>query len=371
MSSILNYVILDNTVFHYLFAILVFLIAILFIRFFVRGVIRQFNEHARKTPGFLDNFVVSLLERIAFPYLHLWALFAALKILNLPPSFEKALNYTGLAVSVFFVARFITMLSSFGLRTYLLRRGETDAVLEKSLKGILIVIQVLVWSGAIIFFLDNLGFKVSAVIAGLGVGGIAVALAAQTLLKDLFSYFSIIFDRPFKVGDFIIIDDYMGTIEYIGIKTTRVRSLSGELLVFPNSNLTDARLRNYQIMETRRIEFRFNVVYKTGFEQLKEIPKIVESIIRSIKDVKFDRAHFKSFGESFLVFEVVYIVLSSDYNKYMDLQQEINFRIKEELDKRDIHFATPSRHIYLHKTWSEEPHPMKHNNADYPLKKTV
>ncbi|MDP2942472.1 MAG: mechanosensitive ion channel family protein, partial [Candidatus Omnitrophota bacterium] len=217
----------------------------------------------------------------------------------------------------------------------------------------LIVVKVLIWGGAIILFLDNLGFKISAIIAGLGIGGVAVALAAQAILKDLFSYFSIIFDQPFKIGDFIIVGDLMGTIEYIGIKTTRIRSLGGEMLIFSNSDLTDSRLRNYRLMEKRRVVFKLGVVYETSRERLKEIPKIIENSIKNVKDTMFDRAHFFSYGDFSLIFEIVYYVVGADYNKYMDIQQEINFAIKEEFERKGIEFAFPTQTLYVNKTESK------------------
>ena len=212
------------------------------------------------------------------------------------------------------------------------------------------VIKILVWGGVVIFILDNFGFKISAVIAGLGIGGVAVALAAQAILKDLFSYFSIIFDHPFKIGDFIIIEDYMGTIEHVGIKTTRIRSLGGEMLVFSNSDLTDSRVRNYKLMEKRRVVFKLGVVYETPTERLKEMPKIIENSIKNVKDAILDRAHFFSYGDFSLIFEIVYYVVGADYNKYMDIQQEINFAIKEEFERKGIEFAFPTQTLYVNKT---------------------
>ncbi len=198
--------------------------------------------------------------------------------------------------------------------------------------------------------LDNLGFKISAVIAGLGIGGIAVALAAQAILGDLFSYFAILFDRPFEVGDFIILGEYLGTIEHIGIKTTRIRSLSGEQLVFSNTDLTSSRLRNYKRMGKRRVVFKLGVTYQTTLKQLKTIPGIIENIIKGVKDTTFDRVHFSSYGDFSLIFEVVYYVMSRDYNKYMDIQQVINFAIKKEFEAGGIEFAYPTQTLYLTKT---------------------
>ena len=194
----------------------------------------------------------------------------------------RSINVLMLALLTLFTARFITMFLSYIFAEYLRKRGK-DITLERSLDSTLKILKFIVWALAIIFFLDNLGFKISTVIAGLGIGGIAVGLAAQAILKDLFSYFSIIFDRPFEIGDFVIVGDYLGTVEYIGVKTTRVRSLGGEQLVFSNTDLTDSRVRNYKRMEKRRVVFQFGVTYGTSVEKLKEIPKIVEEIIKSIK----------------------------------------------------------------------------------------
>jgi small-conductance mechanosensitive channel len=201
----------------------------------------------------------------------------------------------------------------------------------------------------LVFLLDNLGFEISAVIAGLGIGGIAIALAAQAILGDLFSYFVIFFDRPFEIGDFIVIGDKKGNVEYIGIKTTRLRSLSGEQLVFSNTDLTNSRIQNFRRMERRRVVFKLGVVYETPGNQLAEIPVIVKEIIDEQPDVTFDRGHFASYGDFSLNFEFVYYVMSSDYNKYMDTQQAINLKIYQEFEKRGIVFAYPTQTLYLNK----------------------
>ena len=202
--------------------------------------------------------------------------------------------------------------------------------------------------------LDNLGFEVSTVIAGLGIGGIAIALAAQAILGDLFSYFVIFFDRPFEIGDFVILpNEFMGTIEYIGIKTTRIRSLSGEQIVVANTDLTNSRIRNYKRMERRRVVFKLGVIYQTTSKQLAEIATIVKTIIENQSDTTFDRGHFQSYGDFSLNFEFVYYVLSGDYNKYMDTQQAINLKIYEEFEKRGIEFAYPTQTLFVSKNASE------------------
>jgi small-conductance mechanosensitive channel len=255
-------------------------------------------------------------------------------------------------IITFYGIRLLISLINYSLEQYWIKKeGKTFS--RQSLKGIITLIKVVIWGIGITFLLDNLGFKISTVIAGLGIGGIAVALAAQTILGDLFNYFVIFFDRPFEVDDFIIIGDYMGTIETIGIKTTRIRSLGGEQLVFSNTDLTNSRIRNYKRMQKRRVLFRIGVVYQTKLEQMKEIPGLIKEIVESIPDTVFDRAHFASFGDFSLDIEIVYYILSSDYNKYMDIQQELNFKIMEEFEKRGIEFAYPTRTIFLEKSDKE------------------
>src|SRR5690606_3530149 len=255
------------------------------------------------------------------------------------------------------IIRLIVSILKYVLNVYLQRKGEDGtAEREKQLKGITTLASFLIWSIGLVFLLDNLGFEISAVIAGLGIGGIAIALAAQTILGDLFSYFVIFFDKPFKIGDFIIINDKMGSVEYIGIKTTRLRSLGGEQLIFSNTDLVNSRIHNYKRMERRRVVFKLGVRYETPPSLLKKAPDTIKEIIQGIKDTTFDRCHFISYGDFSLVIETVYYVLSADYNKYANIQQEINFKIFEAFDKMGICFAYPTQTLYLNnQSGFEEP----------------
>jgi small-conductance mechanosensitive channel len=347
-GEILKQSFLGNRLLDYLFCVSLLLAGLLFIKIFRRIFLRRLKKWAQKTSTSLDDFLVRLIERILLPLAYLGALYLSINILSLSTLLQRIINIAAMAVLTLFIARLATILINYGFNIYWIRR-DRDANLKRSLNGILRITKVVVWGLAVIFFLDNLGFKISAVIAGLGIGGVAVALAAQAVLGDLFSYFAIIFDRPFEVGDFIIIGEYLGTIEYIGIKTTRIRSLSGEQLIFSNTDLTNSRVRNYKRMEKRRVVFRLGVTYQTSLEQLKAIPGIIENIIKNVKDTIFDRAHFFSYADFSLVFEVVYYVIGSNYNKYMDIQQEINFAIKKEFEERSIEFAYPTQTLYLSK----------------------
>lgn len=235
-------------------------------------------------------------------------------------------------------------------RFMLLRREqqlEEDAGAVAALDIVSFLTQVGVWAIVFLLVLDNLGVNITALVAGLGVGGIAVALAAQNIISDLFASLSIVLDRPFVLGDFLVIDNYYGNVEKVGLKTTRVRSLSGEQLVFSNNDLLNSRIRNFGQMVERRIVFTISVVYQTPFEKLAELPGIIEDIIVKQDSARFDRAHFQKFGDYSLNYEIVYFVESSDYKLYMDIQQSVNLEIFRRFAEEGIEFAYPTQSIFV------------------------
>jgi small-conductance mechanosensitive channel len=208
------------------------------------------------------------------------------------------------------------------------------------------VIQVVVFAFALFVILGIFHQDLSGVVVGLGVGGIAIALALQSILSDALSAFSIYFDRPFEIGDFIVIGDYAGTVNKIGIKSTRIKLLQGEELVISNKELTSSSVRNFKKLEQRRIVFAVKVTYDTPIEKLKKIPAIIGTIIKNTELTRLDRVHFQQFGDFSLDFEVVYYITTGDYTKYMDIQQQINFSIMEEFDKENISMAYPTQKIF-------------------------
>jgi len=347
-QDMLENVFLGNRVLDYLICLGVFLGCFIVIQIIRLVVIKRLKKWAEKTTTTIDDLVIRIIQKIIVPIAYMGVLYVSVNTLTLDSMAEKAVNIIATAFLTVFSARLAIILTTEGFAMYLAKKGKT-ASLERSLKGITGILKIIIWGLAVTFFLDNLGFKISAVIAGLGIGGVAVALAAQAVLGDLFSYFAIVFDRPFEIGDFIIIGDYLGVIEHIGIKTTRIRSLGGEQLIFSNTDLTNSRVRNYKRMQKRRVVFKLGVTYQTPLAKLKAIPGMIEKIIKNVKDTVFDRAHFSTYGDFNLVIEVVYYVLSSDYNKYMDTQQQINFAIKEEFEKEKIEFAYPTQTLYMDK----------------------
>lgn len=348
-TTMLHRSFLGNELVAYLMMAGLLLGGFLAVRIFQWLVIGQLERWAQRTSTVIDDFLISALRRALLPVLYYGVVYLALRSLTLNAGIDRALTFIGVVLITFASIRFLMQAIQFVLFSVWLPTRPDAANLERQIKALLPIVTILVWALGLVFLLDNLGFKVSTIIAGLGIGGVAVALASQAVLGDLFSYFAIMLDRPFELDDFIIVGDFMGTIEHIGIKTTRIRSLGGEQLVFSNKDLTDSRVRNYKRMQLRRVVFKLGVTYATPTEKLQKATEMIQDIIKKTPDTRFDRAHFFAYGDFNLVIEVVFYVLSADYNKYMDVQQTINLAIKEAFKKEGIEFAFPTQTVHLHR----------------------
>jgi len=345
-TKILEYSIFQNSLKDYLITLTIFIVGAVFLHFIKKFLLGNLHSWVEKTDKLFFTFSIKNGEKNLLPLAYVGLFYFSVHHLALSPLWMKIINRLALTLLMIFGVRYLLALLNHGIEHFLLNR-EIDATKKNVFRIIWKFLTPVIWILAFIIFLDNLGVHISALLAGLGIGGIAVALAAQVLLSDLFSYFTIFFDRPFEVGDYIVIDTFSGTVEHIGLKTTRLRSLTGEELIFSNSDLTSSRLRNYKRMKRRRISFSIGVSYQTKAAQVKEIPQILADIIKSIPDTELNRAHFSSFGEYSLRFDVVYYVLTSNYIKYMDIQQEINLKIIDEFSKRGIEFSYPTQTLYL------------------------
>ncbi|HYE54100.1 MAG TPA: mechanosensitive ion channel family protein [Chitinophagaceae bacterium] len=346
MNNFWNTIYLNNTVRDWAIALSIILGLLLLIRFFRLIVFRRIKGWAQRTESKVDDFAVRIIERSILPLLYLASVYSGVSYLAFPARVERIIHVAFLVAGTFFVLRLISAFIHFFLFRAIRHHENRDSK-EKQLRGILLIINIVVWIIGLVFLLDNLGYNVTAVITGLGIGGIAIALASQVILGDLFSYFVIFFDRPFEIGDFIVVDDKSGTVEYVGIKTTRVRALSGEQLIFSNTNLTNSRVHNFKRMQLRRIVFTLGIVYETPAEKLKKIPGMVKDIITAQPDLVFDRGHFAGYGDFSLKFEFVYLVKSDDYNLYMDRQQSIYLAIFEAFEKEGIAFAYPTQSVLV------------------------
>ncbi len=275
------------------------------------------------------------------------ALFVGARAVSLSPKIDAALAGTTAVALLLQVALWAQCALDVWLQRRLDRARATDIAAATTVGMLGFVGRIALWSVATLMILDNLGFNITALVASLGIGGVAVALAVQNILGDLFASLSIALDKPFVVGDFIVVDDIAGTVEHVGLKTTRLRSLSGEQVVFANADLLKSRIHNYKRLYERRVLFGFGVLYRTTPEQLAAIPVMVREAITGQPGTRFDRAHFKAFGDSSLDFEVVYFVLDPDYNRYMDIQQAINLELVNRFAAAGIEFAFPTRSVHV------------------------
>lgn len=294
-------------------------------------------------------FIAAMLSATHTPLLMPLALYAANTVLQLPARIEHAIVNLTVISLLLQVALWGNALIAVGLARYVKSKAREDAGAATTVLVLGFIGRVALWAILTLVALSNLGFDITALVAGLGIGGIAVALAAQNILGDLFASLSIVFDKPFVIGDFIIVDDLLGTVETIGMKTTHVRSLSGELIVFSNADLLKARIRNYKRMYERRVVFSLGVTYQTPADKLARIPAMVRDIISARHKTRFDRAHFKEYGDFALIIEMVYYVLDSDYNVYMDIHQDINLEIYRRFAQEGIEFAYPTQTLYVNR----------------------
>jgi small-conductance mechanosensitive channel len=285
--------------------------------------------------------LAGLLEGISAYVFPLLALYIAVQRLGVSAPVERAVRLLALGAVMIQVARIASELLAHTITR--LRGRQDDPVVKATNVNIVALIKVAVWVAATLFLLDNMGLNIGTFVAGLGIGGIAIALAAQAILGDTFSSFAIALDKPFEVGDFIEVDGLQGNVELIGLKTTRIRSLSGELLIFANSDLTRSRIKNYKRMYERRVSFKIGVLYETSADLLRRIPKILEEAVAKHDKARFDRAHFLTFADSSLDFEVVFFVKHPDYRVYADIHQAINLDVFERFAAEGIEFAYPTQ----------------------------
>lgn len=337
-----NRILLGNSLLNWFIAIGIIVVSWAVIRIGRTILLKRFKKFSARTRTTLDDFIVQLAEGALIPALYLGALYAGVSYLTLHAKVDKLLHIAVMVVVTFIIIKTITSAINYLINNALGNDAE-DVEKKKQARGIIIIVNIVLWILALVFLVNNLGYNITSVITGLGIGGVAIALASQNILGDLFNYFVIFFDKPFEVGDFIIVDDKMGAIEYIGVKSTRIRTLSGEQLICSNTNLVNARIHNYKRMEKRRVSFTFGTVYNTSPDKVEKIPKLVKEIIEAQESTVFDRAHFSAFGQFSLTFEVVYFILSPDYNLYMDRQQAIYLAILNKFRKEGIQFALPTQ----------------------------
>jgi small-conductance mechanosensitive channel len=331
-------------------------LVVLVLLLFVRRVIRREHQRMLATPQteFME-LPLEVLSRTTLPFFIVVSAFAGLKALQVSEQTDRVLTSV-ITIAFFWQAGvWLSAAVSAWLERKRRRSLASDRASVSTIGLIGLIARVGIWALVLLLTLDNVGVNISALIAGLGIGGVAVALAVQNILGDLFASLSIALDRPFIVGDFLVVGEVMGSVEYVGIKSTRLRSLSGEQIVMSNADLLSSRIRNYGRMAERRVVFTLNVTYETSVDLIERVPGLIRRIIDAQENTRFDRSHFSAYGPHSLDFETVYYVLSADYNRYMDIQQAINLAIFREFADLGVEFAYPTQKLYLSEPESREP----------------
>lgn len=341
---------LNNSILEWLIALGLAVIVFIGLKIVKSLLQHKLAQLAKKTKTDIDDLVVTVLKRTKFFFPLVLALFSASHLLNLPK----------MIAGIFYTLFIMTLLLQGGIwgvgiisfitDRYKREKLAADAASVTTFSALGFLGKIVLWSAILLLALDNLGFNITTLVAGLGISGIAIALAVQSILGDLFASLSIVLDKPFVLGDFIIVDNHLGSVEHIGLKTTRIRSLSGEQLIFSNNDLLQSRIRNFKRMAKRRRIFMLGVTYQTPAEKLEKIPGMIKEMIEAQELTSFDRAHFKDFGDFSLNFEVVYWISSPDYNQYMDTQQAINLLIYNRFAEEGIEFAYPTQTLFMEKS---------------------
>jgi len=311
--------------------------------------IHKLDRIAAATDNKIDDMIVSMLKQTKWFILLMAAAYVASNYITLKPSIDALWQKTLVLMLIVQGGLWASAGISFALGQTIQKKMDQDTASATTITFLGFIARLILWLIVLLLILDNLGVNITGLVAGLGIGGIAVALAVQNILGDLLASLSIVLDKPFVIGDFVVVDSLSGTIEHIGLKTTRIRSLSGEQLIFSNNDLLKSRIRNYKRMQERRIVFNFGVVYQTPLEKLKLIKKMITEIITVQENARLDRVHFKEYGDFSLNFEVVYFVAKPDYGTYMDIQEVINLEIFRRFQEEGINFAYPTQTLFLQK----------------------
>ena len=312
-----------------------------------RLVFGRFSKLAERTENQINDIIAELLHQTKPFFLLIIGLYLSAEILTQDaPAVAIILRivFLGLLVQVgIWGSSLIAQLAQW-FSEKSAEDGESNIT---AIKALGMIGRMVIWSIIILMALDNFGVNITALVAGLGIGSLAVGLALKDVFQDILSYIAILVDKPFAYGDYVVVGDYSGTVEHIGIKTTRVRSPTGELIVFGNSDLLSSRLRNYKSLNERRVQFSLGVTYDTPYEKLAAIPGKLQEIIEAEENTRFDRSHLKEFGDSAIMFGSQYYMLVPEYATYLDTQQSVNLAIHRYFENESIDFAFPTQTIHV------------------------
>jgi len=308
---------------------------------------RRLEKVAARTSTTADDAVVDLLRRTRYFFILTAAVAGATFFLDLPKRALAVGHVLGTIALILQFAIWGNGLINFWFQNYAERKADSDVASRTTIAAFSFVARAIMWTILLLVALNRLGVDITALVTGLGVGGIAVALAVQNVLGDVFAALAIVLDKPFVVGDSISVDTLSGTVEHVGLKTTRIRSVNGEQLIFSNTDLLKSRIRNFKRMQERRVVLTIGVSYDTPPETVARIPAMLREAVEAQQQVRFDRSHFMSYGESALMFETVYFVLTADYLTFANLNQAVNLAVLRRFSAEKIDFAFPTRTIVV------------------------
>jgi small-conductance mechanosensitive channel len=340
---------LDNPLSDWLIALSIVAGVLLLLLTLRRVLVGRLTAFAERTATDWDDILASALGRTRLLFLVILSAQAGAVTLELPDRAAGGLRVLMVLAAAMQVGIWASVVLVSLLERYRREKMEHDRGAASMIGAMSFLIRLVLWAVILLLALDNLGVDITAMVAGLGVGGIAVALAVQNILGDLFASLAIILDKPFVLGDFIVVGDLRGSVEHIGLKTTRVRSLGGEQIIFSNADLLSSRLHNFGRLQERRAVLVLGVTYQTPRSKLQLIPAILREAVEAQEGTRFDRSHFDNYGDFSLNFETVFYVLSNDYGKFMDIKQAVLLQIHERFEAEGIEFAYPTQTLFLAK----------------------
>ncbi|MFZ7138208.1 MAG: mechanosensitive ion channel family protein [archaeon] len=347
LNEILSYTVFGNSLRDYVLAIAVFVVTVIVFKIIKYQVIKKLSNAADKTESDIDDLLIKIVDKIGWHFYIFFATYFAVNFIQPPAIVITIFGYATPMVVVFLIIRSLQQVVDYGI---LKVTKEKEPENGQSIAGILgRIAKGILWSLAFLYIITLFGYDPTTIVASFGVAGIVLAFGLQHVLSDIFASFSIFFDKPFSVGDFITVGGNWGVVKKVGIRSTRIESLQGQEVIIPNQELTSAEIHNYKKMEKRRVQFSFGLIYDTSAEKIEKALEITKQVVSSVELVDFDRVHFKEYGDFSLNFEVVYHVKTSDYNIYMDVQQEINLKLKKEFEKEQIEFAYPTQTVIINK----------------------
>lgn len=351
-NSFTNYMLLDNYVWEWILAILITLTIYVFLVFLKKVAEKKLKTFAEKTSSNLDDYLLEMLSSISRIFIFLSAINIGSNIITLNENVNNGLGHAFLLILFWQTTKWIVLIANIIFTKYKkIKEANSDMHGVTAINGLTAISKFIIWLIFLMLAMDNLGVDITALVAGLGIGGLAIALAAQSILGDLFASLTIMIDKPIAIGDYVVVDNFMGNVKAIGIKSTKLESLTGEEIIISNSDLLNSRLRNYHQsrMKKRRSTMKIGVIYETNFNELKKIQGILREIVKSNPKTEYIRAIFTNFGDFSLDFELTYNVLSPDYETLTEINHEIRLKIFETFEKEGLRFAYPTRTVHLAK----------------------